>query len=404
MKKSELREHGFSLEERIPKKFTVNMLWFGIMIFMVVGTFLLIISIVGYTYYIMGEQKLIPVTSNISETPRNIIGALILLILYFAFKLVLSVIFSSDRLNSVRLKILEGNVMPVCFCGEALEVWQFIVMYFVPAVVIYSIMFTVSAFQVYVEMEYSLMMMTILVSFFLAFDLTLVIYLLRIKIKEKIDYIAINHHVYEMTLFKSTYVRTGNNKNQLNQLVNKKLEPQNKIKVFEFVMTCVNPRCENYACELESEENKSKRCQSCGKHTYNSEVFKPIATCVNPKCENYKQELIDSLKECPLCRGQTEGILRLKHNPGLVKPALIMSLISAFVFNFLLWFLWYIKISFIEIAIILSLTSYVAGIIISILSKNRNTVIIAVMSVPLFYVIFKFLPDMTKLLETIGRR
>ena len=400
MKKNELREHGFSIEERIPKKFTVNVLWFGIMVFMVVGTFLLIFATVGYVNRVNpmnGFTPVLPVLDNISEVPKNIFFTLILLVIYFALKLFLSIIFSSDRLNSVRLKILEGNVMPICFCAEALEIWQIIVIYLTPVIVVYGLMFGLCAFQIHMIMEYGLMLMTILVSFFFAFDLTLVIYLLRIKIKEKIDYIAINHHVYEMTLFKSTYVRTGNNKNQLNQLVNKKLEPQNKIKVFESVMTCINPRCENHACELE--KSSSRKCPSCGKRTYRADVFVPVISCGNPSCENYEQELIKTLKECPLCGGETTEILKLRHNPGLVIPALVISIISAFVFNFLLWFMFFIDIPLIAPALILSVLIYISGVVIGAFSKSRNVIIVAIMSMPAFLTIFALLPNILSVLE-----
>ena len=48
--------------------------------------------------------------------------------------------------------------------------------------------------------------------FFMVFDLTLVIYILIVKIKDKPDYIAIDHHVYGYTVFKKTYVRFSRRK------------------------------------------------------------------------------------------------------------------------------------------------------------------------------------------------
>ena len=90
-------------------------------------------------------------------------------------------------------------------------------------------------------------------------------------------------------------------------------------------------------------------------------------------------------------------MLKLKHRPGLVKPAVILSVTAAFVINLLMWLTWYTEVPFIEIAVVLNIIFYAAGIIVGILSKNRNTIIIAVMSLSGFYVIFKFLPDMTNM-------
>jgi hypothetical protein len=47
----------------------------------------------------------------------------------------------------------------------------------------------------------------VFMSFFLAYDLTLVLYAAYLKIRHKMDYISIDHHIYEVTLFKKSYVK-----------------------------------------------------------------------------------------------------------------------------------------------------------------------------------------------------
>ena len=58
------------------------------------------------------------------------------------------------------------------------------------------------------------MTMLFFMSFFISFDLTLITYVLFFKIKDKIDYIAADHHIYVVTLFKQTYVRLNRKSNK----------------------------------------------------------------------------------------------------------------------------------------------------------------------------------------------
>ena len=110
--------------------------------------------------------------------------------------------FCSEK-NSVKLKFLEIKSMPICFCREAFTVWQTVVIYLAPAAVIYSLLFTMCLLA---EAGPGIMIILFFISFFLAFDLTLVVYVLYFKVKEKAEYIAIDHHVYGMTLFNKAYI------------------------------------------------------------------------------------------------------------------------------------------------------------------------------------------------------
>jgi len=46
--------------------------------------------------------------------------------------------------------------------------------------------------------------------FFIAYDLTLVLHVIFYKIKDGMEYVSIDHHVYYMTLYKKTYIRKRN--------------------------------------------------------------------------------------------------------------------------------------------------------------------------------------------------
>ena len=56
--------------------------------------------------------------------------------------------------------------------------------------------------------------------FFMAFDLTAVLYVLYFKFKEKIDYIAIDHHIFDVTLFRGSYVKFSDKKKSQGKYLN----------------------------------------------------------------------------------------------------------------------------------------------------------------------------------------
>lgn len=133
----------------------------------------------------------------------NVIGILILLIffelLYCALKLCISIIFTRNKESLVKLKIVKGKGLPICYCSEAFKVSQIVVIYLLPIIFMYSILYMMMV-------TYELFAWYIVISFFMTifmtFDLTAVIYALFCKVKYKIDYIAFDRHLYESNIFK----------------------------------------------------------------------------------------------------------------------------------------------------------------------------------------------------------
>jgi hypothetical protein len=104
------------------------------------------------------------------------------------------------------MTILKSKAMPVCVCREALKVWQNVLIYFLPIVIMFTPLYIFSIMSAGAGIYSTIL---VLLSFFWAFDLTLVIYVLRIRLTESLDYISVDHHVYIMTLFSRTYVRAN---------------------------------------------------------------------------------------------------------------------------------------------------------------------------------------------------
>ena len=127
-------------------------------------------------------------------------------LLYLAVKLVATRLVCLDKKNGIKLKILKGTSMPVCSCDEALSLRHVLVAHLTPLVFMYSMLLLLCATA---DGDTQLAYHTItamFMSFFMSYDLTLVLYSAYLKIRHKPDYISINHHIYEVTLFKKSYV------------------------------------------------------------------------------------------------------------------------------------------------------------------------------------------------------
>lgn len=218
MIKHDLREQGFSVEEKYQKKFIINMLWAVIALIMIIGTTTMLMFITGHVMWPdeeSGEQPPpLTITSLEDKIPEQILETLGFLILYFVLKFVLTRIFCKDKNNSIKITILEDKAMPVCLCREAFKVWQTVIIYLVPFVVVYASMVVVAGVQIYVYMQYGFLFMLLFISFFLAFDLVLVIYVLLIRLTHKINYISIDHHIYDVTVYRKAYIKVRGKKSK----------------------------------------------------------------------------------------------------------------------------------------------------------------------------------------------
>jgi len=188
---------------------------------MIIGTYIALTAAIGYSpVRAKTGGSPIDIDADSSKIPLYIIELIFAVFFYFGLKLVMTLLFCNDRQNSARLKTLEEKslpIFPVCFCREAFKIWQTAVIYIVPLIIVYSFMFLLCIFDPvdifinggtpFEEVDAGYMTMLFFMSFFMAFDLTLIAYTLYFKIKEKIDYIAIDYHIYGVTLFRKTYVR-----------------------------------------------------------------------------------------------------------------------------------------------------------------------------------------------------
>ena len=208
MLKYTLRQQNFQMRDKEPNKELISFVWVFLTIFIIAGTFSAVLKIVGMDFG-NGVDPLDKFFEYLGAVGYFVVLVAALL-LYMALKLFFTLLFChSTAKSSIHLKILEGTAMPVCFCREAFTVGQTLLMYCVPAVMMYSLIFYLcvlsGAGAVYIVILFFM-------GFYLAYDLTAVLYVLFYKIKDKMDYISIDHHVYYLTLYKKTYIKSTNKK------------------------------------------------------------------------------------------------------------------------------------------------------------------------------------------------
>ena len=335
MVKHDLREMGYSVHERYTKKHIVNLLWLMFAFLIIIGTIALGMAVLkglprDNTGIMDYDVTGIGITAPI---PVYFLGLIFFVFFWLGLKFVFTFLFCSDRLNSIKLKTLDGFGLPVCYCREGLKVWQIAASYIAPGFITYMSMFILGLATGDVpfrSIDIGWMAMLFLMSYFFAWDLTLVVYVIAIKFKDKIDYVAINRHIYEITLYRSTYIRLGKRASK------KRVEAARQkrhTRVFTKMTTCANINCANYSQDL---GEKTKKCELCGKNTHIAEVFTNVITCVNEECENFGQELKSDLTECSNC-GEELKNLAFKFRPDLTKPTIIATAVITLVFILLRW-------------------------------------------------------------------
>ena len=134
-------------------------------------------------------------------------------LLYLVVKLIATRFVCHDKKSSIKLQILKGTAMPVCSCREAVSLSHILVTYLIPFVFMYSVLLGMCAAATDGQDLVMYTIAAIFMSFFMSYDLTLVVYAIYLKIRYKMDYISIDHHIYEVTLFKKSYLKTANKQN-----------------------------------------------------------------------------------------------------------------------------------------------------------------------------------------------
>jgi hypothetical protein len=204
MLKNELREKGFDGQEKIPSGWIIGLLWVALAVIMITLSIqgsLAAAAAIG----ISAESELnylMEFNENVFDFMGDVSPIIILfvlcLVLYFAFKCIVSRLFCEGK-NSVDL--VMKNAVPMCLCREALKIWQIVLIHVIPGFIIYVPLFILSVFSAF-DKGYGIYSTNIIIlSLFISLDLTLVVYISFIKMITRAEYISIDRHIYNITLF-----------------------------------------------------------------------------------------------------------------------------------------------------------------------------------------------------------
>jgi len=184
-------------------KLLIVIVWLALAALAVTGTFRGVIGFIQFLNpppdHTYAAKMAVDITWQENMLKFHLIALLASFVLWLLLKSVISTVFCADKIHGVKIKLLENSVVPVSYCIEGLKIWQMILVYLIPVASIYLVMFILC---VITEGEGGFMTVLCFVSLFMVFDLELVLYILVLKIKDKASYIAINNHIYNITIYK----------------------------------------------------------------------------------------------------------------------------------------------------------------------------------------------------------
>jgi len=197
MLRNELLEAGYHFEMIEPRKTIINLIWSGWVLLLMAPVMLVYLLI----YAGDGELPLPYVDLPIVAINIMFIG---MPALYFIIKEILISLFCFDKNRNINVKLHSSTDIPLNSQREAFKTWQLVIAHFIPPVFIYAVIF---ALGVMLGADMNLLVVIFIMAFLMSFDLSLVIYILFVKARYNANYIAVNSHVYSLTLYSKSYIR-----------------------------------------------------------------------------------------------------------------------------------------------------------------------------------------------------
>jgi len=199
MLRNDLIEKGYHFKIIEPKKPVINLIWAIIALLFIAPAILIYFSIFsGFIENI--DLPLFYIDIDIVIINIIFVGTPLI---YFVFKEILTFLFCSYKKEKIEMKLYSETDIPIGVTREAFKPWQIIRIYLIPLLFIYPLLIITGILS---GGNINLLILTFIMSFFMSFDLTLVIYVLYIKIRYDADYIAIKNHVYMLTLYSKKYI------------------------------------------------------------------------------------------------------------------------------------------------------------------------------------------------------
>jgi hypothetical protein len=200
MSRSDLLNRDYRFEVKEPKKAVINAIWASLALPFMAFSVLLFFAIMVGSFDNMSLPYI--------EFNAYVINVIFIAapFAYFIFKDIMTSSFCSNSDNVIKADLSLKTEMPAWNYREAFKAWQIIVIHLVPAVSMYPVLLGLGVLS---GGEISLLILVLIMTFFITSDLTLVIYILFSKVRHNAEYIAINNHVYSLTLYS---MKSGINK------------------------------------------------------------------------------------------------------------------------------------------------------------------------------------------------
>jgi len=191
MLRNNLLENKYNFERKMPNKWLISALWiFLCLIFLSLsfGVFMLAVKLDSPERVHLVDYGLLP----------YIIIFSVVAFIYFGLKIRMTSLFCHNKKHNMTVRVNDEDGFPVLACKEALKTWQIILIHSIPAVLAY---FILSIIIMLVAFDVFCVILLFIGAFVVAYDLSLVICVLCMKARYKPEYIALNHHLYDMTLY-----------------------------------------------------------------------------------------------------------------------------------------------------------------------------------------------------------
>ena len=197
MLKNELLESGYQFKLVEPGRKIINFVWAVFTLAAIAPVVFVYILILG------GNLNYLP----IPYIEFNIIVVNIMFIAvpvcYLVLKEVFISVFCFEKNRDIKLKLQNETEMPINAYREAFKAWQIMAVHSILPVIMYILIFITGIVS---GGDINLFILICIMAFILSFDLTLVVYVLYLKLRYNADYISVNKHIYSITLYFKTYV------------------------------------------------------------------------------------------------------------------------------------------------------------------------------------------------------
>ena len=191
-----LLQQGYQFTTKEPRKTFIKMIWSILSILFIAANIWLFFQILS------DNLSYLPIPYIDFHIYVINIAFIIMPFIYFISKDIIISVFCHDKKQNIEMKSADTGI-PTWAFREAFKTWQILFIYFVPAFVIYS---SLILFILMSGGNINLFILAFVMAFFVAYDLTLVLSVLFVKIIYKPDYVGINKHAYSLTLYYKTYI------------------------------------------------------------------------------------------------------------------------------------------------------------------------------------------------------